>query len=104
MLAIDANTILALVPPAGAALLALLLVLVDIFWPGRDRLVVVVGAGGLAILMALVVVVGPLAGIGLLTGPQEVFGGAYVADSLTVLLDLTLMSIGLLTLLFGPDY
>jgi NADH-quinone oxidoreductase subunit N len=66
--------------------------------------VVVVGAGGLAILMALVVVVGPLAGIGLLTGPQEVFGGAYVGDSLTVLLDLTLMSIGLLTLLFGPDY
>jgi NADH-quinone oxidoreductase subunit N len=101
---IDANTILALVPPAGVALLALIVVLFDIARPGRDRPLVVVAVGGLAILMALVVVVGPLPGIGLLTGPQEVFGGAYVADSLTVLLDLTLMAIAALTILFGPDY
>ncbi len=47
---------------------------------------------------------GPFPGIGLLSGPQEVFGGAYVRDSLTALLDLLLMSIALLTILFGPDY
>ncbi len=104
MISIDANTILALIPPAGVALLALLVVLFDIARPGRDRPLVVVAVGGLAILMALVVIVGPLPGIGLLTGPQEVFGGAYVADSLTVLLDLTLMAIAALTILFGPDY
>src|SRR5690349_6806460 len=104
MISFDANTILALIPPAGVALLALILVLVDIFWPARDRLVVVVAVGGLAILMALTVVVGPLPGIGLLTGAQEVFGGAYVADPLTALLDLTLMAIALMTILFGPDY
>jgi NADH-quinone oxidoreductase subunit N len=39
-----------------------------------------------------------------LTGPVEVFGGAYVRDSMTALLDLLFLSIALLTLLFGPDY
>ena len=42
--------------------------------------------------------------IGLLAGPQVVFGGAYVRDGLTALLDLLMLSIALLTLLFGPDY
>jgi NADH-quinone oxidoreductase subunit N len=78
--------------------------MVDMYRPGRDRLLVAFGVGGLAILMALVVVIGPFPGIGLLTGPQEVFGGAYVRDELTALLDLLLMSIALLTILFGPDY
>jgi NADH-quinone oxidoreductase subunit N len=104
MISVDVNTILALLPPAGVALLALILVMVDIARPGRDRLIVAFGVGGLALLMALVVVIGPLPGIGLLTGAQEVFAGAYVRDPLTVLLDLLLMSIALLTILFGPDY
>jgi NADH-quinone oxidoreductase subunit N len=104
VISIDANTILALVPPAGVALLALLLIMVDMARPGRDRLLITFGAGGLAVLMALVVVIGPFPGIGLLSGPQEVFAGAYVRDSLTALLDLLLMSIALLTILFGPDY
>src|SRR5687767_5755853 len=104
MISIDANTILALLPPAGVALLALILVMVDMYRPGRDRLLVAFGVGGLALLMALVVVIGPFPGIGLLTGAQEVFAGAYVRDPLTALLDLLLMSIALLTILFGPDY
>src|SRR5207249_2519073 len=41
---------------------------------------------------------------GLLSGPVQVFGGAYVRDSMTTLFDLLLLSIALLTLLFGPDY
>ncbi|MDL2335863.1 MAG: proton-conducting transporter membrane subunit, partial [Chloroflexota bacterium] len=104
MINIDANTILALLPVAGTALLALIMVLLDIFWPGRERRLVVIAVGGLALLMAIVVIVGPLPGIGLLPAAQEVFGGAYAADSLTVLLDLTLMATAALTILFGPDY
>ena len=78
MIGVDANTILALLPPAGVALLALILVMVDMARPGRDRLLVAFGVGGLALLIALTVVIGPFPGIGLLTGPQEVFAGAYV--------------------------
>jgi NADH-quinone oxidoreductase subunit N len=104
MIGIDANTLLALLPPVGVALLAMLVVIVDLARPDRDRLLIVLATGGLALLMALTVVIGPFAGIGLLASPQEVFGGAYVRDSLTALLDLLMMSIALLTILFGPDY
>jgi NADH-quinone oxidoreductase subunit N len=104
----DQNTILALLPVTGTALLAMLVVIADIAWPNRDRLIVTLAAGGLLILMALTVVIGPLTAfsqnIGVLTSPVEVFGGAYVRDNLTVLLDLLMLSIALLTILFGPDY
>ena len=79
MIGIDANTLLALLAPAGTALLALILVMVDMARPGRDRLLVAFGVGGLVILMALVVVIGPLPGLGLLNGPQEVFALAHRA-------------------------
>ena len=104
MIGVDQNTILALLPPAGVALLAMLVVIVDMARPARDRMLAIVAAGGLAVLMALTVIIGPLPGIGLLTGAQEAFGSAYVRDSLTSLLDLLMMSIALLTILFGPDY
>jgi NADH-quinone oxidoreductase subunit N len=108
MFAFDSNTILALLPVAGLAVLAMALIIIDIARPGRDGLLTAVGAGGVLILIALVVLVGPFtfgdAHIGLLARPQEVFGGAYVRDSLTGLFDLLLLSIALLTLLFGPDY
>jgi len=104
MIGVDANTLLALLPPAGVALLAMLVVIVDMASPARDRLLTVLAAGGLAVLMVLTVVVGPFPGIGLLSEPVEVFAGAYVRDSLTSLLDLLMMSIALLTILFGPDY
>ena len=108
MISIDQNTLLALMPPAGLALLAMLVVIVDIARPERDRLVTGVAAGGLVVLMALVVIIGPFrvfdTNVGLLSGSTEVFGGAYVRDSLTALLDLLMLSICLLTVLFGPDY
>jgi NADH-quinone oxidoreductase subunit N len=104
----DQNTMLALLPVTGAALLAMLVVIADIAWPNRDRVIVTLAAGGLLLLMAVTVIVGPLnisgVHIGVLTSPVEVFGGAYVRDSMTVLLDLLMMSIALLTVLFGPDY
>ncbi len=108
MITFDQNTILALLPVAGAALLGMLIVIADIAWPNRDRLIVSLAAGGIVLLMAVTVIVGPLSfsgvHIGVLQSPVEVFGGAYVRDSMTVLLDLLMLSIALLTVLFGPDY
>ena len=109
MIMLDQNTVLALAPPTFVALLGLLLVIVDIWRPGRDRLLTAVGVLGLVVGIALTVVIGPIrlsddVAIGLLAGPEEVFAGAYVRDSLTTFLDLLMMSIALLTILFGPDY
>ncbi|MEO6350765.1 MAG: NADH-quinone oxidoreductase subunit N [Candidatus Limnocylindrales bacterium] len=108
MIQFDSNTLLALIPPVGLALLALLVIVVDIAQPTRDRVLTVVAVVGLLVLMALTVIVGPFTifdtHIGLLTEPVEVFGGAYVRDGLTALLDLLMLSIALLTVLFGPDY
>ena len=108
MIEFDANTILALVPVAGLALLAMAMIVLDIARPHSDTLLTGFAAVGLIVLMALVVIVGPVDlgsfTLGLLTSPQEVFGGAYVRDGLTALLDLLLLSIALLTLLAGPDY
>ena len=108
MIAVDSNTLLALAPVTGLTLLAFLVVIVDIVWPKRDGAVMVVASVGLLVLIGLVVIVGPFAlfdsHVGLLAGPVEVFAGAYVRDSLTALLDLLMLSICLLTVLFGPDY
>ena len=104
MLMLDQNTLLALAPPALVALLGILVIVADIARPERHRMVTVIAVGGLASLIGLTAVIGPLPGIGLLPGATEVFDGVYVRDGLTALLDLLLMSIALLTILFGPDY
>jgi NADH-quinone oxidoreductase subunit N len=104
MITLDPNTLLALAPPALVALLGLAVILVDMARPGRDGLVIGVAGVGLVVALAVTVIVGPLPGIGLLSGATEVFGGVYVRDALTGLLDLLMMSIALLTILFGPDY
>src|SRR3954470_20137981 len=108
MISVDSNTILALLPVIGLALLAMLLVGVDLAWPGNDRRITLVASVGAIVLMVLVALIGPFQfgdnHIGILQGPTEVFGGAYVRDSLTALLDLLMLSIALLTVLFGPDY
>src|SRR3954447_9443170 len=105
MIAFDQTTILGLAPVALTAVLALLVVIVDLAWPERPNLITGLGALGVLGIMALTVVIGPLAnGIGLLSGANELFGGVYVRDSLTCFLDLLLLSIALLTILFGPDY
>jgi NADH-quinone oxidoreductase subunit N len=105
MIVFDQTTILALAPPVLTALLALVIVVVDLAWPDRSRLMTALGVLGVVAIMAVTVVVGPLpAGIGLLHGSNEVFGGVYVRDPLTCFLDLLMLAIALLTLLFGPDY
>ena len=105
MIAFDQTTILGLLPVVLTALLALTIVIVDLAWPERPNLITAVGGVGVLVIMALTVVIGPLAnGIGVLSGSNELFGGVYVRDSLTCFLDLLLLSIALLTILFGPDY
>ena len=88
----------------------MLVVIVDLAWPDRDRIVITgVASVGIVVLMALVVDRRPVrvrrhAHRHPAPAPTEVFGGAYVRDGLTALLDLLLLSIALLTVLFGPDY
>jgi NADH-quinone oxidoreductase subunit N len=108
MISFDSNTILAILPVAGVALLAMLLVAADLAWPGKDRRITLVASVGLIVLMGLVILIGPFEfadfHMGLLEGPTSVFGDAYVRDGLTAMLDLLLLFVALLTMLFGPDY
>jgi NADH-quinone oxidoreductase subunit N len=108
VISFDSDTILALLPVVGTALLAMLVVAADLAWPGKDRRVTWVAAVGIVVLMVLTALIGPFEfvnyHVGILPAATEVFGGAYVRDGLTALLDLLLLSIALLTILFGPDY
>jgi NADH-quinone oxidoreductase subunit N len=99
------NEWLAIAPFIVVVGLALLVVLVDVARPRRDDLVMAVSVIGLGIALGLTLITGPLPGTGLL--PQEgqvAFGGLYVRDMATTLLDALVISIGLLTVLFAPDY
>ena len=93
----NAGDATAILPLAATWGLAFLVILVDVIVPGRDRL-----ASGIATLGALVVM-GITAAVATQV-PQQAFGGAYVLDQLTVLLDLLFLSIAVLTLLYAPDY
>jgi NADH-quinone oxidoreductase subunit N len=108
MIEFNADAILAILPVVGLAVLAMLLVAVDLAWPGNDRRITLVASVGIVVLMILVALIGPFefvdSHVGLLPGATEVFGGAYVRDGLTALLDLLMLLIALLTILFGPDY
>ncbi len=93
----SAGDVTAILPLAATWGLAFLVILVDVIVPGRDRL-----ASGIATLGALVVM-GITAAVATQV-PQQAFGGAYVLDELTVLLDVLFLSIAVLTLLYAPDY
>jgi NADH-quinone oxidoreductase subunit N len=99
------NEWLAIAPFLIVSGLAIGLVIVDMIWPRRDR--VILGASLVGLLAALIVTAaaGPLPGTGALPQEgQEVFGGVYVRDQLTTFLDILFISIAILTLLFAPDY
>ncbi|HKZ91155.1 MAG TPA: hypothetical protein VJZ50_03380, partial [Candidatus Limnocylindrales bacterium] len=98
--------ILTVLPLVLVVLSALAVILVDLFWPRRDGLVMGVGLGGLGLALASTLLIGPLPGDwGALRGIGTIGDPAvYSRDMLTVLLEVTLVSIGLLTLLFAPDY
>ena len=100
------DELLTLLPFTLVVLLALAVILVDLFWPRRDDLVMALGIGGLAVALVATLIIGPLPwDVGLLEDATAVGGPSlYTRDLLTVLLDALLISIGLLTLLFAPDY
>lgn len=100
------NEWLALAPFLLLAGLALLVILVDLARPGRDDLVAGLAAAGLLLALGVTVLVGPLPG-GLGVLPQDgvpVLGGVYGRDIFSTFLDVLIICIGLLTVLFAPDY
>ncbi|HEV8516479.1 MAG TPA: NADH-quinone oxidoreductase subunit N, partial [Candidatus Limnocylindrales bacterium] len=84
-------------PVAFTCGLAIAIVVADILWPRRDDLVSALATLGLLAAMVLVAVVAT-------REQREIVGGVYVVDRLTSFLDLLFLSIGFLTVLFGPDY
>jgi NADH-quinone oxidoreductase subunit N len=100
------DELLTLLPFILVAGVAILVILVDLFWPKRDNLVLAVGLGGLLLALGATLLIGPLPGDwGALNEGGSIGDPAlYTRDLLTVLLDTALISIGLLTLMFAPDY
>jgi NADH-quinone oxidoreductase subunit N len=100
------DDVLTLLPFALVVALALLVILVDLFLPKRDDVILGVGLGGLVVALVFTLFIGPLPwDVGALTEATS-FGdpALYTRDTLTALLDLVLISIAILTLLFAPDY
>ena len=100
------DELLTLVPFALMVALALLVILVDLFVPRRDDIVLGVGLGGLLVALVATLAIGPMPwDVGALSEATS-FGdpALYTRDLLTALLDLALISIAILTLLFAPDY
>ncbi len=97
---------LALLPFTLIVLLAITVLLADLFWPRRDELLMSLGVGGLLLALVATLAIGPMPwDFGALSEAQSVGDPAlYTRDLLTALLDVVLISIGLLTLLFAPDY
>jgi NADH-quinone oxidoreductase subunit N len=91
------NDVPAILPLAATWAVAFLVILADVVLPGRQRLAAGIATIGALVVMGITVIVAPVA-------PREAFGGAYVLDQLTVLLDLLFLSIAVLTLLYAPDY
>ncbi len=100
------DEMLTLLPIAVVIGLALAIILVDLFWPRHDEFIMAIGAGGLAVALVVTFLIGPLPwDFGALSEPSSIGGPTlYTRDLLTALLDIVLISIGLLTLLFAPDY
>jgi NADH-quinone oxidoreductase subunit N len=100
------DDVLTLLPFSLIVASALLVILVDLFWPRRDPLVMAVGLGGLVLALVASFAIGPLpSGVGLLAEPGTIGDPSlYTLDLFTVLMDVVLILIGLLTLLFAPDY
>ena len=100
------NEWLAIAPFLIVSGLAVVIVIVDMMWPARNEIVVGASVVGLLAAFAVTVAAGPIPGVAgtLPATGQEVFGGVYVQDYVTVFLDLLFISIALLTILFAPDY
>jgi NADH-quinone oxidoreductase subunit N len=101
------TAILTLLPFSLVAGTALLVILVDLAWPQRDRVVLGVGVAGLLLALLASFLIGPLPNVDWdrLSVPGTIGDPSlYTLDLFTVLMNVLLILIGLLTLLFAPDY
>ena len=101
------DELLTILPFTMVIAVALAIIVIDVIWPRRNDLIMAVGIGGLVVALAATLIIGPLpGGVGLLEEGAGYIGdpALYTRDLLTVLLDVVLISIALLTLLFAPDY
>ncbi len=100
------DSVLTLLPFVIVIGTAIAIILIDLFRPNGDRVVMAVGLAGLLLALAATLVIGPLpGGRGALPDGGSIGDPAlYTRDLLTALLDAVLISIGLLSLLFAPDY
>ena len=100
------DTLLTLLPFLIVVALALAIILIDLFLPDHDDLIMAVGIGGLVVALLATLAIGPLPwDMGYFAAPASIGEPAlYTRDLMTSLLDLAFISIGLLTLLFAPDY
>jgi NADH-quinone oxidoreductase subunit N len=83
-------------PFAAGVVLAMVVLVVDIAWPGRRNAIAAVSLVGLAVVAALTIWTGQT--------PSTAFGGGYVVDGLTTFLDLVFIGIAAFTIAFAPDY
>jgi len=91
------NDIAVVLPLIYVILLAALVIVVDMIWPGRGGIALGVTLVGLSLGLVIVVLVG--AG-----GTREAFGGSYALDEATTFLDVLFVAIALMTMLVAPDY
>ncbi|HSL98477.1 MAG TPA: NADH-quinone oxidoreductase subunit N [Candidatus Deferrimicrobiaceae bacterium] len=92
------SDITTIAPFVLAVLLALVVLVVDLVWPGRRGAIVGTVLVGLLMVAAATIDVG--------SGGTRVtaFDGAYVVDPLTTFLDLLFIGIVAFTIVFAPDY
>ncbi|HEY7702701.1 MAG TPA: NADH-quinone oxidoreductase subunit N, partial [Candidatus Limnocylindrales bacterium] len=83
-------------PLVAAVLTAAAVLIVDLAWPGRDRLAVGTALVGLAITTFVTISVG--------AETATAFGGSYKVDALTTFLDILFIAIVAMTIVFAPDY
>jgi len=98
-----AHDVAVLAPFIATILVAAAILAVDFILPGRTVPALIMTFGGLAIVAALIAIVGNQA----VAEPNHesfAFGGAYVVDALTTFLQLLFVTIVALTMLFAPDY
>ncbi|MFV2062024.1 MAG: NADH-quinone oxidoreductase subunit N [Chloroflexota bacterium] len=100
------DEMLTLLPFILVAGLGLAIIVVDLILPRRNDIIMAMGIGGMGVALAVTIVIGPLpGGVGLLEAGGSIGNPAlYSRDLLTALLDVVLISIGMLTLMFAPDY
>ena len=100
------DALLTLLPFLIVVGLAIAIILIDLFLPKRDDVIMTIGIVGLAVALVATFAIGPLPwDFGYFSQAASIGDPElYTRDLMTALLDAALIAIALLTLLFAPDY